>query len=78
METYSQQFLHGIDNGSRTEPEMIDEFVRLPAVRNLAHRDLLNPHAFASDGSQHRIAKPAMSIMILDRENPILRGLRAL
>ena len=62
------------DNRSGPDAEVVDEFVRLPAVRDRANGELMHLDAFGPDRTEHRIAEATMRIMILDGEEPALRS----
>ena len=62
------------DNRSGPDAEVVDEFVRLPAVRDRANGELMHLDAFGPDRTEHRIAEATMRIMILDGKEPPLRG----
>ena len=56
------------DNGARSDAIVVDELVRLPAVRNDAHREFMDFDAFGTHGVEHGIAHPAVCIMIFNRQ----------
>lgn len=62
------------DNRSGPDAEVVDEFVRLPAVRDRANGELMYFDAFGPDRTEHRIAEATMRIMILDGKEPPLRS----
>ena len=66
--------LRCFDNRSRSDAKVVDEFVRLAAVRDRANRKLMHLDAFGSDRAEHRITESTVRIMIFDGEEPPLRG----
>ena len=62
------------DNRSRSDAKVVDEFVRLAAVRDRANRKLMYFNTFWSDRAEHRITKATMRIMIFNGKDAPLSG----
>ena len=62
------------DNRACSDAKVVDEFVRLPAVRDRANGELMHLDTFGSDRAKHRIPEAAVCIMIFNGEDAPLRG----
>src|SRR5512147_251440 len=66
-----------LDNRSRSDAKMIDEFVRLSAVWDRANGEFMYSDTFRTDCTQHSIPETAVGVMIFNGKDAPLRGLGA-
>src|SRR5262249_29293410 len=62
------------NNRPCSDTKVINEFIRLPTVRNCAHGELVHLDAFWPDRAEHRIPEAAVCIVIFNGEDTSLRG----
>jgi hypothetical protein len=66
--------LHGLDDRPRAQAITVDQFIRLPAVRDFSNGDLMDPEPFFSHSAEHGVSQPAVRIVIFNRQKASLCG----